>query len=122
MMYAGWHQALDACPLMNDLLCCVPQVTDSKLRKPVWGVAAGGNNAVFISIASWGSTILLGDSGGTLMTWDIATGRTTTTATEMGAIRRISVISVTSSNESKKARIALLSSSWQCGFWEIDSM
>ncbi|CAD7702710.1 unnamed protein product [Ostreobium quekettii] len=97
------------------------QVTDSKLRKPIWGMATGANSAVFISTAGWGSTILLGDSSGVLMMWDIATGKTTTTPTEMGAIRRISVTHCLTNDGSRKSHVVLLSSSWQCSFWEIDS-
>lgn len=97
------------------------KVIDSKLRRPLWGALSNGTPAPLkcISVVAMGSTIILGDVEGNLTQWDLSSGKSITIPTECGPIRRLQI--TPSGSPDVKAKLAILSSSWQCSVWELDS-
>ncbi|GMH43999.1 hypothetical protein BSKO_11933 [Bryopsis sp. KO-2023] len=97
------------------------KVMDYKIRKAMWGVLSGGNSSgtKCSAVAALGSLVMFGDVEGNLTQWDMTSGKSTTVATDCGAMRKILMTPVR--NSVIKVRLAIHSASWRCSIWEIDN-
>ena len=60
---------------------CAPQVTDTKPKRPTWGLMSSTSEGVATAIAAWGHLVIMGDTEGNLNRWDTQTGRISTVQT-----------------------------------------
>lgn len=51
------------------------QVTDTKPKRPSWGLMSSSSEGVATAIAAWGHLVIMGDTEGSLNRWDTQTGR-----------------------------------------------
>ena len=58
-----------------------PQVTDTKPKRPSWGLMSSSSEGVATAIAAWGHFVIMGDTEGSLNRWDTQTGRISTVQT-----------------------------------------
>ena len=57
------------------------QVTDTKPKRPSWGLMSSSSEGVATAIAAWGHFVIMGDTEGSLNRWDTQTGRISTVQT-----------------------------------------
>ena len=57
------------------------QVTDTKPKRPSWGLMSSSSEGVATAIAAWGHFVIMGDTEGSLNRWDTQTGRISTMQT-----------------------------------------
>ena len=57
------------------------QVTDTKPKRPSWGLMSSSSEVVATAIAAWGHFVIMGDTEGSLNRWDTQTGRISTVQT-----------------------------------------
>jgi hypothetical protein len=57
------------------------QVTDTKPKRPSWGLMSSTSEGVATAIAAWGHLVIMGDTEGNLNRWDTQTGRISTVST-----------------------------------------
>ncbi|KAK9829709.1 hypothetical protein WJX72_007460 [[Myrmecia] bisecta] len=103
------------------------KVTDTKPKRPMWGLLAGAES-VATAIASWGNLVILGDADGNLNRWDTATGRITTISTGQGAARRIhfappaceQLFPNQGVGSATTARVSVMFANGTFGVWELD--
>jgi len=64
------------------------QVTDTKPKRPVWGLGGAPDGAT-TAISAWGHLVMLGNEEGLLSRWDTVSGRTTSILTNQATFRSI---------------------------------
>ena len=57
------------------------QVTDTKPKRPSWGLMSSSSEGVATAIAAWGHFVIMGDTEGSLNRWDTQSGRISTVQT-----------------------------------------
>ncbi|KAI3424707.1 hypothetical protein D9Q98_008096 [Chlorella vulgaris] len=64
------------------------RISDTRPRRPAWQALAAGDFRA-VAIGSWGQSVLLGDSEGTLAHWDTVSGKCSVMDTGYGRIHRV---------------------------------
>ena len=104
-------------------------MTDTKPKRPVWGVLGGAPDSQATAIAAWGQLVILGNADGSLSSWDTTTGRTFTVTTNQGTVRRLQLAPPASQDLQNSsgpaagtvvARVAALFANGSFGVWELD--
>ena len=67
-------------PERPDVTGCM-QVTDTKPKRPSWGLMSSSSEGVATAIAAWGHFVIMGDTEGSLNRWDTQSGRISTVQT-----------------------------------------
>ncbi|BDA45713.1 probable WD repeat-containing protein 11 at C-terminar half [Coccomyxa sp. Obi] len=106
------------------------KVTDTKPKRPSWGLMSSSSEGVATAIAAWGHLVIMGDTEGSLNRWDTQTGRISAVQTTQGPVRRIHFappaaeeLTRGSSNVSSlgNARVSVLFANGTFGIWELDA-
>ena len=67
------------------------QVTDTKPKRPSWGLMSSSSEGVATAIAAWGHFVIMGDTEGSLNRWDTQTGRISTVQTTQVALAPLAI-------------------------------